>query len=304
MSSIIDQKVLNDLTENYQIDVIKDILLGRSDRVLFYADISKPKSVILKPIHGNVDILGFNKDETIELNQLFDMITLDNNYAHVSGKKEYQSYVRNLLFRFDEETDVTFPILKNGRKIWLRVLSMPIKNNVVAFYIGNVTSFLTSEEQLFDKTHRDSLTQLFNKYTLDFHYGSRYLWENFHVLYFDLDNFKKINDSYGHHVGNECLQKFAYILISYATEYNHFYRIGGDEFIGLLFNEEHEIKDIAEDILERTRKIELNHAKLKITTSLGIIKATIREDVIRKADDLLYEVKTSGKDHYKYAYET
>ncbi len=302
--SIIDSKIVNHLQQTYQIDLIKDILLGRNDRILFYGDTINPNHIELHLIHGDKALIGYDQDEMIEINDLFQRMDFDNRYAEVSGHKEYQDYVRRNLFVFDRDSDITFPIRMHNERIWIRVISIPIKNHVVSYQIANVTSFLNHEEALYDKTHRDSLTQLFNKYTLDYHYGLRYLWEKFHAFYLDLDNFKIINDTYGHHIGNEVLIQFGQLLKKYTSEYNHFYRIGGDEFVGLFFEDEEKIKTIAEQIVKETRKINVDSLHMLITVSIGVIQAKQADDLIRKADDLLYRVKSTGKNNYLYDIET
>ena len=138
---------------------------------------------------------------------------------------------------------------------------------------------------------------------MDFHYGKRYLWKDFHVVYLDLDNFKVVNDTYGHRTGNEYLIMFSNVLKKYTSEYNHFYRIGGDEFVGLFFETEAFMKDLAKKLLMETHEIRLENISMKVTVSIGIVKATQSDDVIRKADDLLYRVKASGKNNYMYENE-
>jgi len=299
----IDPKIINHLQQTYDIDLIKDILLGKNDRILFYADTKNQSNIELHVIHGEKGLLGFNQEDKIELNDLFNRMDLNNHYADVAGKKEYRDYVERDLFVFDRDSDITFPIRMNHERIWIRVISIPKKNHIVSYQIANVTAFLNHEEALYDKTHRDSLTQLFNKYTLDYHYGLRYLWQNFHAIYLDLDNFKIINDTYGHHIGNEVLIQFSQMLKTFTSEYNHFYRIGGDEFVGLFFEEEEKIKNIAESIIKETRKITVNQLNMLITVSIGVMKATQSDDLIRKADDLLYRVKSTGKNNYLYDVE-
>jgi len=299
----IDPKIIDHLQKTYDIDLIKDILLGKNDRILFYADTHNPSDIELHVIRGEKGLLGFNQEDKIELNDLFNRMDLNNRYSDVAGKKEYMEYVRRNLFVFNNDSDITFPIRMNDERIWIRVISIPIKNHIVSYQIANVTTFLNHEEELYDKTHRDSLTHLFNKYTLDYHYGLRYLWKNFHAIYLDLDNFKIINDTYGHHIGNEVLIQFSQMLNTYTSEYNHFYRIGGDEFVGLFFEEEEKIKSIAESIIKETRKITVNQLNMLITVSIGVMKATQSDDLIRKADDLLYRVKSSGKNNYLYDIE-
>ena len=306
MSNRYFNKATEDLKKQYDIDIIFDVLLGRKDRVFLYADTSNVEHIEMKVISGTLENIGLPNSDSFMLNDLVNSIDLTNKYAEISGKGKYLDYVYAELFDFKNEVDVTFPvIIKNHRK-WLRFNIFQIEKNkkISAFFISDVSELLEREEAIYEMTHKDSLTQLFNKYSLDFHYGLRYQTPNFHAIYLDLDNFKMMNDTYGHLSGNEFLKRFADILKTHETEISKFYRIGGDEFVGLFFENEKKIKEIAEDVLKQTRKIKIPNCDRDVTVSIGIIKATKREDVIRKADDLLYKVKASGKDNYLYEIET
>ncbi|MFH0992764.1 MAG: GGDEF domain-containing protein, partial [bacterium] len=117
------------------------------------------------------------------------------------------------------------------------------------------------------------------------------------------DDFKIVNDRYGHEHGDAFLREFATILKSMQNGYNLFYRIGGDEFIGMIFADEAKIRHIASTLLEKTRKITLAGCALCPSVSIGVIRATAAGDLIRKADEIMYQVKNSGKNHYRYEIE-
>ncbi len=293
-----------ELKNIYGLDLIKDVILGYDNRIMFFADVSNLDNIYLKVIKGSLLNIGLPEQRIILLSDLLLHFDLDNKYAEVSGKKEYQDYVYSNLYKFDTETDLTFPIKVNGTRIWIRVNAFQVqKTHIRVFFISNITDLINSEELLYEKTHKDSLTGLFNKYTFDYHYGLRHQWPNTNLFYLDLDDFKVINDSQGHQIGDEYLQKFTNILKSYETEYNRFYRIGGDEFLGLIFMNENEVKTIAEDIIKRTRKIHCETASNILTVSIGIVKAKKGIDLASIADKLLYKVKNSGKNSYAYAIE-
>jgi diguanylate cyclase (GGDEF)-like protein len=186
------------------------------------------------------------------------------------------------------------------------VLISPVQRSadLLSIFITDVTQTMLSEEQNFDRSHRDSLTGLFSKYTLDYHYGMRYRKPGFHAVYLDLDDFKTLNDQYGHFEGDAFLRAFAGILKSHQSDDSLFYRLGGDEFIGMIFGTEEELRRMAEDILARTRRIRLNQASRVPSVSIGIVCSEQGDDVIRKADHVMYEVKNSGKNGYRYCLES
>ena len=96
---------------------------------------------------------------------------------------------------------------------------------------------------------------------------------------------------------------FSQILKELESEYNRFYRLGGDEFVGLFFEDEKTVKHIAESIISKTKKIHSDKFHKTASVSIGIVKAVQAEDLIRKADEVLYKVKNAGKNHYLYEIE-
>ncbi len=290
------------LREEYNLDVINDILLGRDDQIILFSDVIDKENIKFEVIAGSLETIGFLPSHEVYLNDLFKAFDYENAFALVGGEVEYFKAVKNEILDFESEPYVTFSIVKNNQKIWIRVHIIPIKksSNLLTVIITNVTKYLINEEELFYKTHHDSLTGLLNKYTLDYHYGERYEFDNFHALFLDLDNFKVLNDSIGHEAGNDFLRDFTNILKHFEHNYNRFYRIGGDEFVGLFFDSTDNILQMANRIIENTRKIASKDCRLKTTVSIGIVKADKREDVIRKADQLLYNAKEQGKNQYIY----
>lgn len=305
MNKLIYQTAKSDLLDNYQIDIIDDVLLGRKDRIILYGNIEENRKIILFPISGDLSIIGLSEQKSFTLSDFVNHLDLNNKYAQVAGKKEYLNYVTHELSHFEREIDVTFPVKLNENRQWLRFVIYPVEKNpkICIFTITNVTDLLNSEELIYEKTHKDSLTGLFNKYTFDYHYGLRYRWKNLHALYLDIDDFKLINDIEGHKAGDEFLVKFANNLKIYESEYNHFYRIGGDEFVGLFFEDEQTVKQIAQGIIENTKKIKTSIVSRLVSVSIGIVRATKADDLMRKADEVLYKVKNAGKNHYLYEVE-
>ncbi len=153
----------------------------------------------------------------------------------------------------------------------------------------------------------DSLTGLYNRRVFmevaekELNRAMR-LGEPFSILMLDLDNFKKVNDTYGHDVGDIVLRHVANILKENLRKMDLIARWGGEEFIVMLPNTSLEG---AYKVGEKLRKaveqnpIELrNGEKLKITVSIGISSFRNHkslEDIIREADIALYGAKKKGK---------
>jgi len=294
------------LRDDYHLDVIEDILLARQERIILFADCKNPSDIELEVVTGSLDLIGFEDAKSIKLSTILAAFDYNNSYGYVAGKEAYYQGVYHELHDFKTPKDVSFPIMYNGIRKWLRFNIFPSskQENISIFTVTDVTVLHTQEEETFYKTHTDSLTQLFNKYTFDYHYGLKYYKPGFHVMFMDFDNFKNINDRYGHAIGNVCLVEFGKLLKSLQYNDNHFYRLGGDEFIGLLIGSSEEILKLSNKIMAGVRELKINNTDIQLTISMGVMKATKSEDLARKADSLMYEVKASGKNNFLYAIES
>ncbi|MFP4168719.1 MAG: putative bifunctional diguanylate cyclase/phosphodiesterase [Desulfonatronovibrionaceae bacterium] len=169
-----------------------------------------------------------------------------------------------------------------------------------------------SEKQLSIQAFHDSLTRLPNRFFLmqklkdAIKRNSRNSRPNFALLMLDLDNFKRINDSMGHHIGDELLKKVAGRLSSLLREYDTVGRLGGDEFILLLENIDSRaqvIKVVKRIHKEMQQPFILDNQEIYISTSTGVVLNCKwnenEEDLLRNADVAMYKAKKSKKGHYK-----
>ena len=126
--------------------------------------------------------------------------------------------------------------------------------------------------------------------------------QDFSVLMIDVDNFKMINDNFGHKAGDKVLKKIAELSNQIMQKNDYFGRFGGEEFICLLpATSPKDAYDVAERIrLSIQEKIKLNKIAEQVTVSIGI-SSYKRENtdsftqLIKDADDKMYEAKRLGK---------
>jgi diguanylate cyclase (GGDEF)-like protein len=128
------------------------------------------------------------------------------------------------------------------------------------------------------------------------------------VLMIDLDDFKAINDTHGHPMGDVILSELCGAIREILRPTDHFARFGGDEFTVILPHTDLDgAKATAERILERVREMRLeadDDSVIALTLSIGI--STYRDsdgnpsDLLQRADDRLYESKHSGKDRVSW----
>lgn len=133
---------------------------------------------------------------------------------------------------------------------------------------------------------------------------------NFTLVCFDIDHFKKINDTYGHDVGDFILKEFVKILQSiFHREADFVARIGGEEFIAILpdYKAEHAVIK-AEELMSRVHKEIFVHGehKIQFTVSMGIAQLSENETAeqwLKRADVALYSSKQTGRNKYTVAPE-
>ena len=123
------------------------------------------------------------------------------------------------------------------------------------------------------------------------------------IIAIDIDRFKKINDTFGHNMGDEVLIKVANILRSSIRKSDIVARFGGEEFVILLINASlDEATSIAEKIRVTIEKtiIKVDNREIRITSSFGV--ATLNKEnneeittTLQRADDLLYIAKKHGR---------
>ena len=127
------------------------------------------------------------------------------------------------------------------------------------------------------------------------------------LAFLDIDNFKGINDTLGHGLGDEVLRTFALRLTSCMRSSDMVARLAGDEFVVLLegVRHPHEAEVIARKVIRAiSTRFELaNELSLEVTTSLGVAfmaKQTLSpQDFVDAADKALYQAKAAGKNTYK-----
>jgi diguanylate cyclase (GGDEF)-like protein/PAS domain S-box-containing protein len=124
---------------------------------------------------------------------------------------------------------------------------------------------------------------------------------NFGILFIDVDNFKEINDVYGHNTGDRILQMIVKTIMNNIREFDFLGRWGGEEFVALLSDiSEVELLMVAEKIRElvQNSSLTIEGKKIEATVSIGATMAR-REDTITKlisrADKLMYFSKKIGK---------
>lgn len=155
---------------------------------------------------------------------------------------------------------------------------------------------------------RDSLTDFLNRRYFEDKINNYLLSSKSCGTFFmmDLDNFKQVNDTYGHKTGDELIQAFADVIRENTRDDDFVCRMGGDEFAVFFFEleEERVICERAESIIKDFAKIRTEMGCSMCSVSIGIMTKYYGgeeldcEQLYEKADQALYYVKNNGKDAY------
>lgn len=207
---------------------------------------------------------------------------------------------------------------KNGFRIpvIVKVISIYEKGKI----IGAVETFtdvspnkmlLQSNNNLMENIFKDELTKLSNRKYLNVHLNSVMLkYKNlktpFGLMFLDIDFFKKVNDNYGHNIGDEILKMVGKVFTSACRDNDIIGRWGGEEFIGVFENiDEKRIIEIADRIrmLIENSELDIDNEKIKVTISIGVslIKNDeIIESLIKRADEGVYLAKKNGRNRVEF----
>ena len=180
----------------------------------------------------------------------------------------------------------------------------------------DITDIKLAEQELKYIAYHDVLTGLANRKQLDASFKLALALAKRHkahiaVMFMDLDQFKQVNDNYGHEIGDLLLVEIADRLKSSVRESDILVRLGGDEFIVVLT----EIKNVdqsvlvAKKILKNIEKpMHIEEKTINITASIGISiypqDDLDLKNLLKFADQALYRVKSEGKNNYKFFSET
>jgi len=126
----------------------------------------------------------------------------------------------------------------------------------------------------------------------------------FALCVLDIDNFKLINDLYGHHVGDDIIDRLSQVLVSNIKGHDHISRFGGDEFV-ILYHYDN-IEEVDEFASRLSQEISYHsnevNPDINLSVSIGISfypsDGNEYDDLLKKADLALYQVKHNGKNNY------
>lgn len=171
---------------------------------------------------------------------------------------------------------------------------------------------LSLNQRLERLAHFDPLTKVWNRYRIEEAINAELVAANryaatFALLLFDVDNFKQINDTYGHSVGDDVLVALARLVESSLRGCDHLGRWGGEEFIVLATHSDVDAAvGLAERLRELVAELRIEGLNQAVTVSIGVAVWQAGDScktLISQADDAMYRAKGGGRNRVEMARE-
>lgn len=277
---------------------IKVSLLGGKSNVKEILESDKSTSKIFDEIEIVVKD-SLNIDANIDIM----IVDLDKDNINIE-ELSYLATNKRIILCVDKESDILEQIVKTNIT---NILLRPLIPEMVYFALKNNLEFLKIKkhsEVILQLDEIDYLTGVFNRRGLSKQYQSLNKKEKLHFMFIDIDDFKDVNDLYGHSVGDKLLITVTKLIRKNAPNATLF-RVGGDEFVLMFKGEitEDDVHEIAIKLLNVTSSLEIGKEILTtISLSIGIIlNQTSNEkldDILYKCDSAMYQAKKKGKNQY------
>lgn len=198
---------------------------------------------------------------------------------------------------------------------WLTINVVSSEDGSVINYVGvfsDITQRKAAQDQVLFLAHHDGLTGLPNRASFVDRLRhaiaqARRERVKVAVMFLDLDNFKQINDTLGHHIGDQLLQMIAQRLTSCMREGDTVARLGGDEFAVVLESiaDNGDIDGVSQKIIETlSRPLRLDGHEIAVTVSIGVSvypdDSENSDELIKYADTAMYRAKESGGNNFRF----
>lgn len=262
-------------------------------------------------IQANIDKSHENNKRNEKSNKNFSLI-LDNEMGELKHSLDISKSLEDLKSRVSGTLTNIESALKN-KKAEDQAIKESADNNRAAFQSGfaqlkrELAKATKHSKELEIKLNRDPLTGAFNRRAYNkriedemnrfLRYGTI-----FSMLMLDVDYFKKVNDNYGHAVGDKCLKEIIKRAAPYLRKSDMLARYGGEEFVVIMPETDGKgALAVAEKIRQTIEKLEFIYKKevVKVTVSIGVSQVKeddkTASDIFDRADTAVYQAKEGGR---------
>ncbi|WP_293982992.1 diguanylate cyclase [uncultured Clostridium sp.] len=225
---------------------------------------------------------GYNLDEQYIM-ELADIINNNEDMVY----KDYSHYILETV-----KSEMVIERQKDIYRIIFKVLFLSIISTVVVFLI-----FYRKTRKLRIQNMKDGLTKVYNRVYFNELY-EKFIKKgiDFAIIMIDIDNFKNLNDTYGHQFGDNVLIKICSEISKLSHDDMKLCRYGGEEFVVAVPNKtKDEVIEYSQNIRKIVEQITWEE-NVKVTLSIGVaLSSDFKEDTLKYADQNLYVAKTTGK---------
>ena len=297
---------VRDITERKKTEDAKAMLLAlveSSDEAIIGKDL---QGIIFSWNKSAEDLYGYTEAEMkgSSIKKLFPADKQD----------EFDSIIQQIEHGEHIKHKESFRVHKDGHIIPVSITISPIKNAKGDVIGASTTARDITQQKLFEEklkhlAEHDPLTGLINRPFFEDRIEQAILLskrqkDTMAVCFLDIDNFKHINDQYGHATGDLLLCAATKRLQTCIRDSDTLARLGGDEFALILLNlkKEQDVVKVAKEMIQRfSEEFLIENKTLKVTLSIGIslYPRDGHQSLIEKADSAMYYVKNHGKNNFK-----
>ncbi len=304
------EKLLDSFLATFDV-LSHDMVQERNTAKVFLSTLSDTLSTVQSAVTSTMLVQEKNKDEHKKLNeqlqlQITEMANgLDQANSLVDIKVDINSKLKAIATTLDKKSAIE---ITQQTELEKKLVEMQDKVNTLEL---QSRSFEKRIQEQHAKSLQDALTKLYNRAAFDEHFAKEFVRcqhndKPLALVVADLDNFKRINDTYGHTAGDKTLQVIANTFKKHLDDIGFIARYGGEEFVFIFTDKEKDsllrtLNLLREKIAKLPFKFKNN--KVSMTLSIGVTYIKKEDNVhiaFERADTALYQAKEQGKNRVVY----
>ena len=246
-----------------------------------------------------------------------DLLQIQNNKVLFSKQNHIEHFLQKypdhylaLMIKQEQDLEQNNALMQNGKELWHKTTIKVVrdKNDKAIYALGriiNIHAYVLEKQKLVRDSNTDDLTQLYNRS------GAKEAIEDILeqregcMIIIDVDNFKRINDTYGHPIGDEVLIKLSSVVLRSFRSEDIKCRLGGDEFMVFIpILPQSQLQNRLNEFIELAKnEVFKQYNDLQVSMSIGVSSSSRDyQQLYIQADEALYKAKQLGKNRY-YIYK-
>ena len=261
------------------------------------------KEKIVNINKAGLDFFGYKTTKSFKVHHKY----ISKLFTELSPKEEKFVYGIDWVTKIHKKQNIKVEMIEDGLKQTFFMQVKKVNNNryLISFY--NISIVMAQISNITKVAEKDELTKIYNRSKFNSLLSSsmrKSLVNNepFSLIILDVDHFKKINDTYGHDMGDSVLKDMASIIKSELRDRDNFARWGGEEFVVLAESlAEKEASDLSERLRKAIEEYKFDR-NIKVTCSFGVTQfrfSDTESSILKRADEALYVAKDNGRNQVR-----